>query len=106
MTRAGRLVTLSTQNLGRKSIILSVYNRGSAFCLMYQEKLLCQISPFPATIQSRFSAAKRHQVYIVNLDPDDIFDNGIFDAVWISSKVIRKEMYRQEGENIKRAEKN
>ena len=49
----------------------------------------------------------KHQLpSIVNMDPDEIFDNGVFDAAWRSSKAIRKEMYRQEGENMKRAEKN
>ena len=43
---------------------------------------------------------------IVNLDPDEIVDNGIFDAAWICCKAIREEMYRQEGENIKMDEKN
>ena len=42
----------------------------------------------------------------VNLDPNEIFDNGIFDAAWISSEAIGKEMYRQEVENTKTAEKN
>ena len=33
---------------------------------------------------------------IVNLDPDEISDKDIFGAAWISFKVIRKEMSRQE----------
>ena len=40
-----------------------------------------------------------------NKDPDKPFDKDIFDAVLASSNVIREEVYRQAGENIKRVKK-
>ena len=43
---------------------------------------------------------------IVGLGPDEAFDNDIFGAAWVSCKVIREKMYRQEGENIKELRKN
>ena len=44
----------------------------------------------------------KHQLLsIANLDSDEIFYNVIFDVAWASSEAIKKEMYRQEGENIK-----
>ena len=40
-----------------------------------------------------------------NLDPDEPFDKDVFDTVLASSNVIREEIHRQAGENIKKVQK-
>ena len=49
---------------------------------------------------------KYHLSSTENSDPDEPIDKDIFDAVLAFSNVIREEVHRQAGENIKRVQKN
>ena len=88
--------------------MLAIYNRGSAFAYRVRENSYMIYFPFQQLYNRDLVLPKniKHKLpSIVSLGPDENFDKDIFGTAWVSSKVVREEMYGQEDENIRSAEK-